>query len=314
VIVPRDGGELQPDQAVPLMGDPTGVLPPFVGWAAQGRPFALSFRSECVLSPAGACAGSGGEPIRMKGRSSQEAFANWQKPADYFARNGLRGDCTDMANAWVSVLRSLGYEAKGVFGYALATLPSGKVEKLPHVWAEVVVGGLPFIMDDDGWFWPLNDGMEILKLVRATPDDPRNAMWDEGGQTPYVEGWWVGPAVPTVSSPVRLEPGWELATSIPASNPADPGDRRLYLTITRAYEFEGRKLVTIAVFEYRYFANGHLDDNPSGRIFFTEVEVKTDSAGDPVSDGLARAAESTAAYIAEQGLLPGLPVCFEGRC
>ena len=321
VVLPRGNGEVLTDQAVPLKSDPTDEHSPLVDWAQQGRAFALSFRPGCGLSDAGACADSSGEPIRMKGRSSFEGFANWQKPADYYGKNDLRGDCTDMTNAWVSVLRSLGYQAKGVFGYARTTNDNDQEVLLPHVWPEVIIGGLPFIMDEDGWFWPLVEGIETLKLVRAGPDDERNAMWDETGQTPYVERWWLGPEVPAESaSPtpsivdqVPLDPGWELATSVLTSDPADPGDSRLYVTITRAYEFEGRNLVTIAVFEYR-FVDGRLNERPSERVFFTEVTLNAAGSGDPVADGIARAAEATDAYIAEQGLLPGLPLCAEGQC
>ena len=122
--------------------------------------------------------------------------ANWQKPSDYFSSNPtgenydgdkalgkMRGDCTDMANASVSMFRSLGYQAKSVFGY--------NVDKdSPHNWAEVIVGGVAYFIDERGGIQRLEEAMTAQKIIRPDADDSRNFMWDETGQIPYEKEWW----------------------------------------------------------------------------------------------------------------------------
>jgi hypothetical protein len=122
--------------------------------------------------------------------------ANWQKPSDYFsstptgnnydgdkALGKMRGDCTDMANASVSMFRSLGYQAKSVFGYTVDT-------DSPHNWAEVIVGGEAYFIDERGGIQRLEEAMAAQKIIRPNAGDARNFMWDESGQVPYEKEWW----------------------------------------------------------------------------------------------------------------------------
>jgi hypothetical protein len=114
---------------------------------------------------------------------SADKTSNWQRPADYLGANGMKGDCTDVTAAMVSIFRNLGYPAKAVFGYA------GDKDS-PHVWGEVSIGGKPYLIDEEGHLQPLDEGMRDLRLIRPDPDDPRAFMWDENGQIPYQADWW----------------------------------------------------------------------------------------------------------------------------
>ena len=105
----------------------------------------------------------------------------WRKP-DVYIKSHMVGDCTDTTNGLVSVFRSLGYQAKGVFGY--------DVDNEPHAWGEVIIGGKPYLIDEVGGIRPLAKGIEIVKLTRPDDTDPRNYMWDETGQARYKAQWW----------------------------------------------------------------------------------------------------------------------------
>lgn len=131
--------------------------------------------------------------------------ANWQKPADFLSDsptgdnyNGdkalgrLKGDCTDATNATVSMFRALGYPAKGVFGYV-------SDKDSPHAWAEVVIGGVPYIVDERGTIEKLDTAMIAQHLIRPDAGDNRNFMWDETGQVPYQQQWWTS-TVSTISA------------------------------------------------------------------------------------------------------------------
>ncbi len=122
--------------------------------------------------------------------------ANWQKPADFLsdsptgdnydgdkALGKLKGDCTDATNATVSMFRALGYPAKGVFGYV-------SDKDSPHAWAEVAIGGVPYIIDERGTIQKLDSAMIAQHLIRPDAGDNRNFMWDETGQIPYQQQWW----------------------------------------------------------------------------------------------------------------------------
>jgi Transglutaminase-like superfamily len=128
-------------------------------------------------------AGPDGAPITLQGRYSAAAGTNWQTPSAYLTTGAMRGDCTDVTNALVSIFRSLGYPAKGVFGYV-------GDKDTPHVWGEVRIGSDPYLIDEDGRLWPLERGMKDLGFIRADPDDARASMWDENGQAPYEADWW----------------------------------------------------------------------------------------------------------------------------
>ncbi len=127
--------------------------------------------------------GPDGKPMTLQGRYSADSGTNWQKPAAYLTRGGMRGDCTDVTNALISMFRNLGYPAKAVFGYA-------GDKDTPHVWGEVRIGDTPYLIDEDGRLWPLDQGVADLHFIRPDPGDPRAFMWDEAGQTVYDASWW----------------------------------------------------------------------------------------------------------------------------
>jgi hypothetical protein len=127
--------------------------------------------------------GPDGTPTTLVGKYSQAPGKGWQKPADYLTKGGMSGDCTDVTNAIVSIFRAAGYPAKGVFGYVVD-------KDSPHAWAEVLIGGKPYIVDEEGKIQPLEQAMADLKLIRPDPGDPRAFMWDETGQAPYAPEWW----------------------------------------------------------------------------------------------------------------------------
>jgi hypothetical protein len=133
--------------------------------------------------------GPSGAPVSLYARYSAGTGTNWQRPATYLAPAGMRGDCTDVTNALVSVFRNLGYPTKAVFGYSQDT-------NHPHVWGEVRIGGEPYLIDDDGMLSPLDSGLKSRGFIRPGPDDARGAMWDENGQTAYEPSWWT--KAPTV--------------------------------------------------------------------------------------------------------------------
>jgi hypothetical protein len=112
--------------------------------------------------------------------------SNWQMPADYLTKGQMKGDCTDVTSATVSMFRALGYPAKAVFGYVVD-------KDSPHVWGEVQIGGKPYLIDEEGKLQPLDDAMTSMHLIRPDPSDPRAAMWDENGQQPYEADWWSNP-------------------------------------------------------------------------------------------------------------------------
>ncbi len=127
--------------------------------------------------------GPDGSPTTFEGKYSTAPGKGWQKPADYLTKGNLSGDCTDVTNAMVSMFRALGYPAKGVFGYVVD-------KDSPHAWAEVVIGGKPYVVDEEGKIQPLAQAVENMKLIRPDPGDPRAYMWDETGQAPYTAEWW----------------------------------------------------------------------------------------------------------------------------
>lgn len=122
--------------------------------------------------------------------------SNWQKPADFLsdyptgdnyhgdkALGKLKGDCTDVTNATVSMFRALGYQAKSVFGYV-------SDKNSPHAWAEVVINDVAYIVDERGTIQRMEEAIIAQKLIRPDVDDNRNFMWDETGQLPYRQQWW----------------------------------------------------------------------------------------------------------------------------
>jgi transglutaminase-like putative cysteine protease len=107
---------------------------------------------------------------------------DWQLPKDYF-KNGLVGDCKNVANGYASMFRHYGYDVMCV---------DGEMGGERHVWAEVKVDGRPYYLGSDGEFMLLDKAIKDLKLTRPTPNkDGKGYMWDETGQKPYKSNWWV---------------------------------------------------------------------------------------------------------------------------
>ncbi len=135
-------------------------------------------------------------PIRVTGADgttrgqtySSATGTNWQKPGAYLTTSGMKGDCTDVTNAMVSIFRNLGYPARAVFGYA------GDRDS-PHAWGEVVIGGRPYLVDEEGNLQDLDAAMRAANLLRPEPGDPRGFMWDENGQVPTSDRWWDATAI-----------------------------------------------------------------------------------------------------------------------
>jgi transglutaminase-like putative cysteine protease len=118
--------------------------------------------------------------------------SNWQKPAHYFTRGTdeggqLSGDCTDHANAAVSMLRAKGIPAKAVYG-----LKDGDPNAARHAWAEFKLGDKLYRLDDGYIYTPENDDFHFRTYTHITdPNDPYyHSMWDEEGQEPYDEIWF----------------------------------------------------------------------------------------------------------------------------
>jgi hypothetical protein len=142
-------------------------------------------RNHPDITPAITVTGSNG--TGRKPTYSAEAGSNWQQPASYLGR-GLKGDCTDVTNAMVSIFRNLGYPARAVFGYVVD-------KDSPHVWGEVAIDGKPYLIDEEGQLQPLDAAMTSMHLIRPDPGDPRAFMWDENGQVPYRAEWWDATAI-----------------------------------------------------------------------------------------------------------------------
>ena len=122
--------------------------------------------------------------------------SNWQRPTDHIAAkptgenfNGvpalgdMRGDCTDVTNTMTSIFISLGYPAKAVFGYTVD-------KQSPHVWTEVLIGGKPYIVHENGEIQELEEAFARARLIRPSGLDGRAVEWTDQGQTEYVENWW----------------------------------------------------------------------------------------------------------------------------
>jgi hypothetical protein len=123
---------------------------------------------------------------------------DWQMPADYF-KNGLNGDCKNVANAYASMFRHYNYDVMCVDGFMGGDR---------HVWAEVKVDGRPYYVGSDGEFLPLDKAISDLKLTRPTPNkDGQGYMWDETGQKPYKSNWWVNKLTLTVDTTMTFPGG-----------------------------------------------------------------------------------------------------------
>jgi hypothetical protein len=141
---------------------------------------------------------------------------NWTPP-DKFLTNGLRGECTCIANAYLSMFRRLGIPAYGVEGYKNnASIGQGTGR---HAWIELVLDGQPYYYDDDEGLRPLQDIESIL--IRQGDIKGDGNMWNEAGQKLYVANWWQGLSTNTFTTQVYNSTGgfntltgtWELTST-----------------------------------------------------------------------------------------------------
>jgi hypothetical protein len=125
----------------------------------------------------------------------------WMKPGDYLDKADMSGDCTAISNTVASMLVKAGYRAKCVFGYVVD-------KNTPHVWVEVVIGGKPYFVDEEGRISPLNaDEIARIQFVRPDKSDPRGFMWDDKKQERYDPNWWR-------NAPSPLDGTWDGALTV----------------------------------------------------------------------------------------------------
>jgi hypothetical protein len=127
---------------------------------------------------------------------------NWETPAD-FLNNGLTGDCNDVANTMVSILRNQGFTARSVDGYQGA----GR-----HAWAELILDGKAYYVGSRGEIKPLEVAEKELKLTRPQSYG-EGYMWDENGQVHYKSQWWVSSLVVTTDAS-KAFPGGQVTISV----------------------------------------------------------------------------------------------------
>jgi hypothetical protein len=106
---------------------------------------------------------------------------DWQKPTDFFS-NGMRGDCKNVANAMASIFRGYGFAAKCVDGYT---------EGKRHAWVEVKIGETMYYVGSRGELMTLDGAIKYHVLTRPQNKDGEGFTWDENGQKPYKEKWWL---------------------------------------------------------------------------------------------------------------------------
>jgi hypothetical protein len=130
---------------------------------------------------------------------------DWQMPEDYL-KNGMVGDCKNVANAMASIFTNLGYSCKCVDG-----LRNGK----RHAWAEVIIDGKPYYVGDAMDIAPLEVAEKQMKLTHETLVDCSNQMWDGKGQQQYKKNWWSKLTISIDSS--LAFPGGEIGIDITAA-------------------------------------------------------------------------------------------------
>lgn len=100
---------------------------------------------------------------------------NWVKPDSYFS-TGMKGDCTCITAAYLSMLRRLGIEAYGVDGDKTNVEGTER-----HCWVE-------FYIDGKAYFYDADEGIMPLEKVGGLRN--REHMWNEKGQKSYESNWW----------------------------------------------------------------------------------------------------------------------------
>lgn len=105
-------------------------------------------------------------------------------PEEYIGKvdkSGKFGDCIDVTNVYVSMLRAKGIEAKGVAGF--------DVSGGPHAWTEVVIGTEVYVVDEYARICLREDYVKCC-VKYPPPGDTYRKMWDENGTTPYRSDWY----------------------------------------------------------------------------------------------------------------------------
>jgi PKD repeat protein len=105
-------------------------------------------------------------------------------PEEYIGKvdqSGKFGDCIDVTNVYVSMLRAKGIQAKGVAGY--------DVSGGPHAWTEVVIGTEVYAIDEYARLCLREDYVKCC-VKYPPPGDTYRKMWDENGTTPYRSDWY----------------------------------------------------------------------------------------------------------------------------
>lgn len=90
------------------------------------------------------------------------------------AQEDKYGDCIEVTNALVSILRAKGYDIKGVSGY---------VKGKPHAWSEIVIGEEVYGIDEYGVITKLDYHKKYITYPKE--GDPYRKEWDEKGTRPY---------------------------------------------------------------------------------------------------------------------------------
>ncbi len=125
--------------------------------------------------------------IELTGRYSSEAdFV--QQPEDYIKKvdkSGKFGDCIDVTNIYVSMLRAKGIQAKGVAGYTNDGKGNFTQE---HAWVEVVIGTEVYVIDEYARLSKRADYTRFVKYPDAS--DSYRKMWDEKGTATYQKDWY----------------------------------------------------------------------------------------------------------------------------
>jgi hypothetical protein len=128
---------------------------------------------------------------------------DWQKPGDFF-KNGMVGDCKNVANGIGSILRSYGYQAKCMDGYT---------NGVRHAWIEVKIGDQMYYVGSRGELMTLEGATKYLQLTRSENKNGETFQWDENGQKPYKKNWWVDKLTVTVGNSLAF-PGGQVTVEV----------------------------------------------------------------------------------------------------
>src|SRR4030042_707514 len=134
--------------------------------------------------------------------STGGSFNDWVMPEEYFAKD-MQFDCKNISNAYLTIMRSVGIEAKCVDGYTTAR----------HVWVEMKIEGRPYVLDIDGGIQPLDVAYKKDGLKRPQGIKGEGYMYNENGQDPYKENWWLDELQVNVNDS-KAYPGGEVSIEV----------------------------------------------------------------------------------------------------